>query len=86
MFISKKKYQRHLSLLKQLGCEIINLQDEFDKMKLELEELRKEVCLLREMVANASKKTVSEKTTTPETRLSSAEVMDQWLNGKEDET
>ena len=90
MFISKKKYHDDLALMAkatvaELREEIEDLWDERDRMALEIAELKDDVCHLREEVASVPKKTVSETTMEPGAPLSSAEIVDQWLNGKEDE-
>ena len=88
MFIRRKKYNEDLARAAkekedELQKELDDLWEENERISLELEELKSDFKQLQTAIASVPKKTVSEATTNPEAALSGAEVVDQWLNGKE---
>lgn len=61
----------------------------FSKWKRELEkrvaELENTVSTLNAKLEDLQKRTISQKTTEEETPLSTNQLLDEWLNGKEDD-
>ncbi len=79
MFGKNKKSQNVIQIvIKQLGDRIAVLETEKS-------ELRKEVDMLKQQVAQQSKKTLSQMTNQPEEQVPFSQVVDEWINGSEGE-
>ncbi|HRF69867.1 MAG TPA: hypothetical protein PKV66_00385 [Candidatus Pelethenecus sp.] len=79
MFGKNKKSLNVIHIvIKQLGDRIAVLETEKS-------ELRKEVDMLKQKVAEQSKKTLSQMTNQPEKQVPFSQVVDEWINGSEGE-
>ena len=55
------------------------------KLEKRVAELENVVSMLNAQIESLQKRTISQKTTAEETPLSTNQLLDEWLNGKEDD-